>query len=156
MTEAEFPAPQSGFVVTHFLVVSDQDRSREFYRSVFGATVLLERDPVIMKIANSWLILNVGGGPTDDKPTVTLATPDDPYRTSAFLNLRVADIAACYADWSAKGAEFLTPPKQHQYEIRCYIRDPDGYLIEVGQTTDFEGDWHPAHWPSSTPAEESG
>jgi len=49
MTETDFPAPQSGFVVTHFLVVSDQDRSREFYRSVFGATVLLERDPVIIR-----------------------------------------------------------------------------------------------------------
>ena len=68
MTDNEFPAPQSGFVVTHFLVVSDQDRSRDFYRSVFGATVVLERDPVILKIANSWLILNVGGSPTDDKP----------------------------------------------------------------------------------------
>jgi lactoylglutathione lyase len=135
MTETEFPAPQNGFVVTHFLVVSDQDRSREFYRSVFGATVLLERDPVIMKIANSWLILNVGGGPTDDKPTVTLAPPQDPDRTSAFLNLRVADIAACYAEWSAKGAQFLTEPKVHTSEIRAYIRDPDGHLIEVGQST---------------------
>ena len=44
-----------------------------------------------------------------------------------------------YADWSARGAEFLTPPKQHAYETRCYIRDPDGYLIEVGQTTDPHG-----------------
>jgi hypothetical protein len=60
-----------------------------------------------------------------------------------------------YAEWSARGAQFLTPPKQHQYEIRCYIRDPDGHLIEVGQTTDLEGDWTPAHWPSSTPAEAS-
>ena len=133
MTESEFPAPQSGFVVTHFLVVSDQDRSREFYQSVFGATVVLERDPVILKIANSWLILNVGGGPTDDKPTVTLAPPADPGRASAFLNLRVADIAAAYAEWSAKGAEFLTEPKDHAHEIRAYIRDPDGHLIEVGQ-----------------------
>jgi len=135
MADSEFPNPQSGFVVTHFLVVSDQDRSREFYRSVFGATVLVERDPVIMRLANSWLILNVGGGPTDDKPTVTLATPADPDRTSAFLNLRVADIAAVYAEWSAKGARFLTEPKQHAREIRAYIRDPDGHLIEVGQTT---------------------
>jgi lactoylglutathione lyase len=135
MADSEFPDPQSGFVVTHFLVVSDQDRSREFYRSVFGATVLVERDPVIMRLANSWLILNVGGGPTDDKPTVTLATPADPDRTSAFLNLRVADIAAVYAEWSAKGARFLTEPKQHAREIRAYIRDPDGHLIEVGQST---------------------
>jgi lactoylglutathione lyase len=135
MSDNDFPAPQSGFVVTHFLVVSDQDRSRDFYASVFGAKVVLERDPVIMRIANSWLILNVGGGPTDDKPEVTLAPPDDPHRTSAFLNLRVADIAACYAEWSARGAQFLTEPKDHGREIRAYIRDPDGHLIEVGQAT---------------------
>ena len=135
MADNEFPAPQTGFVVTHFLVVSDQDRSRDFYRTVFGATVVLERDPVIMKMANSWLILNVGGGPTDDKPTVTLTPPTDPDHASAFLNIRVADIRAAYADWSAKGAEFLTEPKDHGREIRAYIRDPDGHLIEVGQTT---------------------
>ena len=135
MSESDFPAPRSGFVVTHFLVVSDQERSRDFYQSVFGATVLIERDPVIMKLANSWLILNAGGGPTDDKPTVTLETPTDANRTSAFLNLRVADIAAVYEEWSAKGAEFLTEPKVHASEIRAYIRDPDGHLIEVGQST---------------------
>jgi lactoylglutathione lyase len=135
MTDAEFPAPATGFVVTHFLVVADQDRSREFYRTVFGARVVLDRDPVILQLANSWLILNAGGGPTDDKPTVTLVPPSDPTQTSAFLNLRVADIAAAYADWSAKGAEFLTEPKVHAHEIRAYIRDPDGHLIEVGQST---------------------
>jgi lactoylglutathione lyase len=134
MSDSDFPAPSSGFVVTHFLVVADQDRSRDFYQSVFGATVVVERDPVILKIANSWLILNVGGGPTDDKPEVTLTTPADPDRTSAFLNLRVADIAAVYAEWSARGAEFLTEPKVHTHEIRAYIRDPDGHLIEVGQS----------------------
>jgi hypothetical protein len=106
------------------------------------------------RLSNSWIIINVGGGPTDDKPTVTLETPRDPDRVSSFLNIRVKDIKAVYAEWSARGAQFLTPPKQHQYEIRCYIRDPDGYLIEVGQTTDPEGDWSPAHWPSNTPAEE--
>jgi lactoylglutathione lyase len=139
MNPADFPAPKEGFVITHFLVVADQDRSREFYRSVLGGQVLLERDPVIMKVANSWLILNVGGGPTDDKPGVTLTTPSDPSRTSAFLNIRVADIAAVYAEWSAKGAEFLTEPKDHGREIRAYVRDPDGHLIEVGQTTGLLG-----------------
>jgi lactoylglutathione lyase len=135
VSQDDFPAPKAGFVVTHFLVVADQDRSREFYQSVFGAAVVLERDPVILKLANSWLILNVGGGPTDDKPSVTLTTPRDPDETSAFLNLRVADIRAAYAEWSSRGAEFLTEPKDHGREIRAYIRDPDGHLIEVGQTT---------------------
>jgi len=135
MDPRDFPAPSEGFVLTQFLVVSDQDRSREFYQTLFGGTVVMERDPVIMKVANSWLILNVGGGPTDDKPTVTLSTPPDPDHTSAFLNVRVADIKQTYADWTAKGIQFLTPPKDHGAEIRAYVRDPDGHLIEVGQAT---------------------
>jgi len=93
----------------------------------------------LVALSNTWIIINTGGGPTDDKPTVTLETPRDPDRVSSFLNIRVKDIQAVYAEWSARGAQFLTPPKQHQYEIRCYIRDPDGYLIEVGQTTDPDG-----------------
>jgi lactoylglutathione lyase len=74
-------------------VVSDQDRSRNFYQSVFGGKVLLERVPVILEVVNARLILNDGGGPTDDKPTVTLTTPPDPDQVSAFLNIRVTDIA---------------------------------------------------------------
>jgi catechol 2,3-dioxygenase-like lactoylglutathione lyase family enzyme len=132
---SDFPAPNEGFVLTYFLVVADQDRSREFYCKLLGAKVVLERDPVILKVANSWIILNVGGGPTDDKPSVTLTTPPDPSRTSAFLNIRVADIRAVYEEWSAKGAQFLTEPKDHGREIRAYLRDPDGHLIEVGQAT---------------------
>src|SRR5437588_4866774 len=131
----DFPAPKDGFVITQFLVVSDQDRSRDFYQKIFDGKVVLERDPVIMRVANTWLILNAGGGPTDDKPTVTLETPKDPNRASAFMNIRVADIKKAYKDWSAKGAKFLTEPKDHGREIRAYIRDPDGHLIEVGQIT---------------------
>src|SRR6201988_4580970 len=135
MNRDDFPAPEDGFVVTHFLVVSDQDRSREFYTSLIDAQVVMERDPVIMKVANTWLIMNVGGGPTDAKPTVTLSTPPDPNPASAFRNVRVPDIQKAYREWSAKGAQFLTEPKDHGREIRAYIRDPDGHLIEVGQAT---------------------
>jgi lactoylglutathione lyase len=135
MNPDDFPAPREGFVITQFLVVSDQDRSRELYRTIFDGVVVLERDPVILKVANTWLILNAGGGPTDDKPTVTLTTPPDPDRSSAFMNVRVADIQRVYEDWSAKGVEFLTEPKDHGREIRAYVRDPDGHLIEVGQST---------------------
>jgi hypothetical protein len=84
--------------------------------------------------ANSWIILNFGGGPTPDKPQVLLETPSDLNRVNSFLNLRVADIWACYKQWRDKGAFFLTEPlDNHGWEWRCYMRDPDGYLIEVGQ-----------------------
>ena len=149
---AESPPPPEGIVLAHFIVSDDVERSRRFYTEVLGGRVAFSGPGGLTYVAlsNSWIIINVGGGPTDDKPAVTLETPRDPDRVSSFLNIRVKDIEAVYAEWSARGAHFLTPPKQHQYEIRCYIRDPDGYLIEVGQTTDPEGDWSPAHWPSST------
>ena len=159
-TPAHWPSSTrpEGLVLTHFIVSDDVERSRRFYTEVLGGRVVFSGpgEPTYVALSNSWIVINVGGGPTDDKPTVTLETPRDPDRVSSFLNIRVKDIAAVYAEWSARGAEFLTPPKQHQYEIRCYIRDPDGHLIEVGQTTDPEGDWAPAHWPSSTSAEEFG
>jgi catechol 2,3-dioxygenase-like lactoylglutathione lyase family enzyme len=135
MNPGGFPAPKQGFVITHVLVVADQDRSREFYRSLLGGQVLLEGDPVIIKVANTWLTLVTGGGPTDDKPGVSLSTPAGPEQASGFLNVRVADIARVYQEWSAKGAEFLTEPKDHGREIRAYLRDPDGHLIEIGQVT---------------------
>jgi catechol 2,3-dioxygenase-like lactoylglutathione lyase family enzyme len=98
--------------LAHFIVSDDVERSRRFYTDVLGGKA------------------------------VTLETQPDPDRVSSFLNIRVADIQAVYDEWSARGAQFLTPPKQHETEIRCYIRDRDGYLIEVGQTTLPRG-WRP-------------
>jgi len=132
---AEFPAPKEGIALTHFIVSDDVDRSRRFYTEVLGGELVLEGEPSIVAFANGWVIINVGGGPTDDKPAVTLEAPRDPNRVSSFLNIRVADIDAIYSEWSGRGAEFLTPPKDHGREIRCYVRDPDGHLIEVGQAT---------------------
>src|SRR3954452_24961901 len=126
-------------VVAHFIVSNDVERSRRFYTEVLGGKTVITGAPndevTYVPLANSWIIINAGGGPTEDKPTVTLETPPDPDRVSSFLNIRVADIQAVYDDWSARGAEFLTPPQDRGSEIRCYLRDPDGHLIEVGQTT---------------------
>jgi catechol 2,3-dioxygenase-like lactoylglutathione lyase family enzyme len=127
--------------LTHFIVAEDVERSVRFYTDVLGGSLIRSGEPSYVALGDSWIIINVGGGPTDDKPAVTLETPPDPNRTSSFLDIRVSDIAAVYAEWSARGAEFLTPPKQHQSEIRCYVRDPDGHLIEVGQTT-LPGGWN--------------
>jgi catechol 2,3-dioxygenase-like lactoylglutathione lyase family enzyme len=139
MARGDLPAPDEGFVLTHFIVSADVARSRDFYVGVLGGKVVLEGEPTIVRLANGWVIINIGGGPTDDKPEVVLEPPTDPNRTSAFLNIRVADIQAAYRDWSARGAQFLTPPKDHGREIRCYMRDPDGHLIEVGQSTGVLG-----------------
>ena len=128
------PIATEGFFITHFLTVQDQEKSKDFYVRVLGGKVVKQENPCYIKLSNSWIILNSGGGPTPDKPEVILETPQDLNRVSSFLNLRVADIWACYKQWRAKGAHFLTEPlDNHGHELRCYMRDPDGYLIEVGQ-----------------------
>lgn len=132
---SDLPAPTEGLVLTHFLTVRDVARSRDFYADVFGGQVVLEENPAIVRIANGWIILNPGGGPTPDKPEVTLTPPEPGGPVSAFLNVRVADIAAFYEAATAKGAQFLTEPLDRKAELRCYLRDPDGYLVEIGQAT---------------------
>lgn len=133
MNVEDLPFPKEGLLVTHFLVSNDVAKAAAFYTNVLGGKAVMEGEPTIVKLSNSWIIINVGGGPTDDKPDVTLAARKDPNTVDMFLNLRVADIQACYSDWKSKGAEFLTEPKEHEREWRCYVKDPDGYIIEVGQ-----------------------
>ena len=131
--------PREGISIAHFLTVADVERSARYYEKVFGARVLSLGDgnaPGYLQLANIWMILNVGGGPTPDKPTVTLSVPD-PNHINSFMNFRVADIQACYELWKSRGAQFITEPIPKYGEIRCYIRDPDGYIIEVGQSTDL-------------------
>ncbi len=137
MDLSEFPIPKEGYVVTQFLVVSDAIASARYYERVFGAKLLHEGHPSFVKMANTWLILNEGGGPTEDKPEYYLEAPTPESRISnSFLNIRVADIEQCFKDWQAAGADFLTEPKDMGAEYRCYIKDPDGHIIEVGQLKD--------------------
>jgi catechol 2,3-dioxygenase-like lactoylglutathione lyase family enzyme len=130
--------PKEGISIAHFLTVADVERSLAFYAKVFDGEILSHGDdqgaPGYLRMANTWLIVNGGGGPTPDKPTVILSVPPDPDAVSSFMNIRVADIRACYDLWKSRGAVFITEPKDKYGETRCYIRDPDGYIIEVGQS----------------------
>ncbi|MFJ6199191.1 VOC family protein [Micromonospora sp. NPDC092111] len=127
--------PEGGLVLTHLLIVRDVDRSREFYQRVLGATVVRDRQPAILRFHNSYIVINSEGGPTDDKPDVQAQAPTDSNTLSSAMNIRVTDVHAVYEQWRSRGGEFLTEPKDHGVEIRCYLQDPDGYLIELGQGT---------------------
>jgi catechol 2,3-dioxygenase-like lactoylglutathione lyase family enzyme len=129
------PNPKEGVLATLFITVRKVARSRDFYSRVLGGTIVIEENPCMVKLANSWIIMNPGGPPTPDKPDISVVDYEPDDTTSIFLNLRVADIDACYQLWKERGATFLTPPIDRGAEIRCYMRDPDGYLIEVGQST---------------------
>jgi catechol 2,3-dioxygenase-like lactoylglutathione lyase family enzyme len=130
---AGFPTPD--VELTHLLVVADAGASRAWYESVLGAS--LHRDyggtSVVMKLQGQWLLLVTGGEPTADKPTVTFAPPPDPDLASAEMIFGVPDCRAAYEVLRSRGAEFLTPPVEYDWEIRAFFRDPDGHLFEISQ-----------------------
>src|ERR1700749_3825678 len=122
--------------VTHILVVADPARSRDFWVDVLGAELYREYGgtSVVLRFAGPWLRLGSGGGPTADKPSVVFAPPADADRVSHAMTLRVADCQAAYEALRSRGAAFLTPPHDWGTEIRCFLRDPDGHLVEISQS----------------------
>jgi catechol 2,3-dioxygenase-like lactoylglutathione lyase family enzyme len=130
---ADFPS--DGMAVTVLLVVSDLQRSVEFYRDVLGATLYREYSgtSAVFTFAGTWILLVTGGGPTSDKPDVTFAPPADPKLVDHEFTIRVPDCQDAYDTLRGRGAEFLTPPVDWGGEIRAFFRDPDGHLIEISQ-----------------------
>jgi catechol 2,3-dioxygenase-like lactoylglutathione lyase family enzyme len=127
--------PTQGMELTHLLVVSDLARSLGFYRDVLGAEVYREYggSSTVLRFLGTWLLLVSGGGPTADKPTVTFDIPTDLSRVSHEMTIRVPDCRAAYTVLQSRGAEFLTPPVESPWEIRCFFRDPDGHLLEISE-----------------------
>lgn len=128
--------PTAGVELRHLLVVSNYARSLAFYRDVLGATVVREFPGTLcfLNFGDSQILLTVPGGPTQDKPTVTFASPADADRVSSELAVRVPDCPAAYEVLRSRGAEFLTEPVDWGYEIRAFFRDPDGHLLEISQS----------------------
>jgi hypothetical protein len=77
MNLPDAPIAQEGFFTTHFFTVSDQDKSKDFYVRILGGKVIKPDNPCYIKLVNTWIILNSGGGPTPDKPEVHLEIPSD-------------------------------------------------------------------------------
>ena len=129
----DFPTPD--MALTHILVVSDLERSRRWYADVLGATLYREYggSSAVLQFNEAWLLIVTGGGPTPDKPSVTLAAPADPDRPDHLFTIRVDDCRATYDLLVDRGAEFLTSPVTSGAETRAFLRDPDGHLFEISE-----------------------
>ncbi|MGH2725024.1 MAG: VOC family protein [Actinomycetota bacterium] len=134
MAGESFPSP--GMELTHILVVRDLGTAVGFYRDVLGAEPYREYGgtSAVFNLQGAWLLLVTGGGPTPDKPTVTFAPPADPDTVSHAMTIRVPDCRAAYDTLRARGAVFLTPPVESEWEVRAFFRDPDGHLLEVSES----------------------
>ena len=127
----------SASAMTHLLVVSDAEASRDWYVRVLDAEVYGEYGgtSVVLDLLGNWLLLVTGGPPTDDKPTVTFLPPENPDRVSGELIFRVGDCRSTFELLRSRGAEFLTDPVDRGGEIRAFFRDPDGHLFEISELT---------------------
>ncbi|WP_278234561.1 VOC family protein [Isoptericola sp. AK164] len=123
--------------LTHMLVVTDVERSRDWYVRVLDAQVVGEYGgtSVVLQLLASWILLVTGGGPDAGKPTVTLAPPAEPDRPSTQIIFRVDDCAGLYELLSERGAEFVAAPDVRDGETRAFFRDPDGHLVEISELT---------------------
>jgi len=131
-----FPEPDA--VISTIMVVGDADAAAGWYERVLGAELFRTYGgtTAVLQFQGMWFVLVTGGGPTPDKPGVTMAEPDDLDPVSHSLALRVEDCRATYEALRERGAEFLTPPVDRGSEIRCFFRDPDGHLFELSQSTE--------------------
>jgi len=129
------PFPTDDMALTHILVVADLSRAVTFYRDVLGAELVREYggSSAVFSFAGAWLLLVTAGGPTPDKPGVTFAPLDDPDRVSHAMTIRVPDCLAAYETLRSRGAVFLTPPVEYEWEVRGFFRDPDGHLLEISE-----------------------
>jgi catechol 2,3-dioxygenase-like lactoylglutathione lyase family enzyme len=133
MMSSDFPT--SDMEITHILVVSDLPRAKIFYQEVLGATLHGEYGgtSLVFNFNGAWLLVVTGGEPTKDKPQVYFDVLSAPDRISHAMTIRVRDCQKAYETLKARGAEFLTPPVNWEYEIRAFFRDPDGHLFEISQ-----------------------
>ncbi len=130
---AAFPDPKT--ILSHILVASDLDRSVTWYRDVLGASLFREYGgtTAVFDFNGAWLVLVTGGGPTEDKPGVTMAPPADTKSVSHSMTIRVADCRAAHRELADRGARFLTEPVESEWEVRAFFQDPDGHLFEISE-----------------------
>ena len=120
------------------IVVGDLARSLQIYEGVLGAArITVGESYAKLSLGRGELHLATLSPPTPDKPEVTLAPPDP---QSAIVHgeiiVHVRDCRAMYSRLVTRGAAFLAPPTVPPWghEVRAFLRDPDGHLIELSQT----------------------
>lgn len=127
--------PDKDMEITTILVVSDLERSKSFYLDVLGAELYREYGgtSIVLQLMNNWILLVTSGGPTEDKPNVSFSPPENPDKVSHSFTIRVKDCQVSYEVLKGRGVEFITPPHDWGYEIRCFFKDPDGHLFEISE-----------------------
>ena len=127
--------PFKGSQFTTILVVTDMKKSKSFYLDKLGADLFREYDgsSVVIRFLESWILLVLPGGPTEDKPEIHFQIPEDTQIVSHSFTIRVDNCQETYEMLLARGVDFITPPFDWGSEIRCFFKDPDDHLFEISE-----------------------
>ena len=117
------------------LDVTNMERSEHFYREVLGLSKIVR-----YQIPNNGAILQLS--PTGTSPGVELwyEEPIEPApQTRLHIAFRVDDTRAWVAHLRELGVPIAEEPFEVGGEVIAFIRDPDGYLIELNQACGAPG-----------------
>ena len=108
--------------------VSDQDRALAFYTEKLGFQVATDQP---MGEGQRWIELRIPGADT----RLVLFTPkghEDRVGTMTGLSFQTDDVEAAYKVYSARGVEFVGPPKRMDWGSFAMFKDPDGNVSVLG------------------------
>jgi catechol 2,3-dioxygenase-like lactoylglutathione lyase family enzyme len=104
------------------LPVTDGDRSRRWYVGTLGLTVEFEvpdRHTVALQDTHHFTIFR--------QQASAAVQPG-----ACALYFRVPGVDATFADCFARGVEFAHPPRKTDWGYGAELKDPDGYLVRLG------------------------
>jgi len=128
--------PFESSAITSILVVSDLMKSKSFYIDILGAELYREYgESVVLSFLDSWILLVLPGGPSEDKPDIHFGIKMETNSVSHSFTIRVQNCKESYEILKSRGALFLTPPFKRGLEVRCFFKDPDGHLFEISEYT---------------------
>lgn len=109
-----------------FCRVSDLERTTRFYEGLLGAEMVLDQGPCRIFRVREGAYLGFCEG------------VDAPSPEGVIITFVADDVDAWYERLSAEGVAFeKTPSANPRFRIyHCFLRDPDGYLIEIQRFDD--------------------
>jgi len=122
-----------------FLLVSDLNRSVQFYRKLLGRVPASE-DVRHARFDLGSVSLTIHEDLTPPEISLWRVDPMPERRGwGVYLTFPTNDLERVYGMLKEGGVDILTPPTATPWSSRMFIvKDPDGYLLEVSQQQDGE------------------
>jgi catechol 2,3-dioxygenase-like lactoylglutathione lyase family enzyme len=127
--------PQSLGLVS--LVVRDYDEALRFFVGKLG--FVLVEDSFVPEQSKRWVVVSPPGASESRLPLARASSPEQESRVGqqtggrVFLFLHTDDVWRDYERYSAKGVEFVRPPREEPYGVVAVFKDLYGNLWDLLQ-----------------------